>query len=126
MTPRLKRGPQVAEALQREEVGPERDHHVVRGDERSPIDGAEVRSQVDQHHVRIVQLGAALDHPREGGDDPKGALITVHALRPDLGQVVLELGKRHVPGNQRQAVGPLLESGSRMSPTPRLMGSTAP
>jgi len=77
---------------------------VVGGHQGRPIDGPEVRSDIDEYEVRRELLCPVDDQAPECGDDPESALLAVEAVGPLARQLVLEPGQCEVAGGQRQPV----------------------
>ena len=91
------RGAEVSKALKGKEVWSQRDDNEVRRDQGSTIDCTKIWPKVDENDIRTMILTCPLGDAPEGGGDTEGAFITVHALWPHLGQLILEGGERHVP-----------------------------
>ena len=100
--PSAQGGPEIAQSLQREQIGCERDRHEVRGDQRSPVDRAEVGADVDQDEIRLRILASLPQCPTQGGDHAECALVAVQALGPLAGELVLGLRQGKVAGHEAQ------------------------
>jgi hypothetical protein len=60
LAPRPQRGPEIAQALETEQIRRNRDHHVIGGDQGRPVDRTQAGPDVNEHDVGAVPLGDGL------------------------------------------------------------------
>ena len=78
---------------------------MVGGDDRRPVDGAQVGTDIDQDDVGFALVRCPGDHSVESRLGPKCRLVPIHAVRPCGGQPGFETRESEVPDQQPEIEG---------------------
>ena len=93
LPPLIQRRSEIAQALERKQVGAQRNDEVIGGNQCGAIDCAEIGADVDQDDRGVLMRGSGLHDGREGRQKAEGAiqLASTQCVKPMLTTARLQI-----------------------------------